>query len=239
LAHIELMDSWSTTTNEPKADPENWYAEPFTKRTGCQTPGHCDDDCDCGCPYTVTDTEQLPLIETIAQIFPNEWLAFITTPEEDEEYEPTHGKLIAHSPHPNEVYDAVDTVLWNQHVYVFFNGNFEAMQVSYGDSWVQTEVKQSKSASVDTQQPGKTTQPMPENLIDLLYSALDLLYDPPNTNEAIRRLRLARVQAAAATTDTSLLSVLDQVLDKLEVPDPQINEVVWYLEDRLAALETA
>jgi len=139
LADIELMDSRPATADKPKPAPENWYAEPFTKRTGCQTPGHCDDDCDCGCPYTVTDTEQLPLIETIAQIFPNEWLAFITTPEEDEEYEPTRGKLIAHSPHPNDVYDAVDAVLWNQHVYVFFNGDFEAMLASYGDSWHQTE----------------------------------------------------------------------------------------------------
>ena len=238
MADIELMDSWSTTASTPKPDLENWYTEPFTKRTGCKTPGQCDDNCDCGCPYTVTDTEQLPLIETIAQIFPNEWLAFITTPEEDEEYEPTHGKLIAHSSHPNDVYDAVDTVLWNQHVYVFFNGSFEAMQASYGDSWDKTETKQSPPANA--QQAGESAQPVPEDLIELVYSAIDMLYDAPhvNINEVIRRLRLARVQAATAA-NTPLIAVLDQTLDKLENPDSQINEVVWYLEDNLAELETA
>ena len=230
------MDSWSTTTDKPKPDPENWYAEPFTKRTGCQTPGHCDDDCDCGCPYTVTDAEQLPLIETIAQIFPNEWLAFITTPEEDEEYEPTHGKLIAHSHHPNDVYDAVDTVLWNQHVYVFFNGDFEAMQASYGDSWNQTDTQ--PSMLTDSLQADEPAQPIPEDLTELIYSAVDALYDPPNVNEAIRRLRLARVQAAA-TANVPLLSILDDALDKMEVPDPLISEIVWYLEDKLSELETA
>jgi len=236
LADIELMDSWSTTASAPKPDLENWYTEPFTKRTGCKTPGQCDDNCDCGCPYTVTDTEQLPLIETITQIFPNEWLAFITTPEEDEEYEPTHGKLIAHSPHPNDVYDAVDTVLWNQHVYVFFNGSFEAMQASYGDNWNQTAAKQ--SLPTNTQQTGEAAQPMPEDLLELVYSTIDMLYDSPNINEAIRRLRLARVQAAALA-NTPLISVLDQALDKMETPDPQINEVMWYLEDKLSALETS
>jgi len=236
LADIELMDSWPAPADEPKPDPENWYAEPFTKRTGCQTPGHCDDDCDCGCPYTVTDAEQLPLIETIAQIFPNEWLAFITTPEEDEEYEPTHGKLIAHSPHPNDVYDAVDTVLWNQHVYVFFNGDFEAMQASYGDSWHQTESP--RPAPPDLQQTDASSQPMPADLIELIYSAVDTLYDPPNVNEAIRRLRLARVQAAAATNGL-LLSILDDALDKMEASNSELNDIVWYLEDKLSELATA
>jgi hypothetical protein len=236
LPDIELMDNWPTASGQPQPEPENWYAEPFSKRTGCQTPGHCDDDCDCGCPYTVTDAEQLPLIETIAQIFPNEWLAFITTPEEDDEYEPTHGKLIAHSPHPNEVYDAVDTVLWNQHVYVFFNGNFQAMQASYGDGWDQTSTQQSVPAN--TLQAAETAQPMPETLLELLYSALDKLYDPPNVNEAIRQLRLARVQAAVAA-NTPLISVLDQALDEIELPNPQLKKVVWYLEDKLAELEIA
>lgn len=236
MADIELTDSWSpTTTNKPKPDPENWYTEPFSKQTGCEEPGECDDNCDCGCPYTITDAEQLPQIETIAQIFPNEWLAFITTPEEDEEYEPTHGKLIAHSPHPNDVHDAVDTVLWNQHVYVFFNGDFEAMQASYGDSWDHTDTKQ--STQINSQQAREAAQPLPEDLIELIYSAIDALYDPPNINEAIRRLRLARVQAAA-TANTPLTSVLDHALDKMEIPDPQVNDVVWYLEDKLSALET-
>ncbi len=135
LADIELLDTWPASPSR-SADPKSSYIEPFTKRTGCQTPGQCDEDCDCGCPYNaMTDVEQLPLIEKIAEIFPGEWLAFIVSPEEDDDYEPTRGKLIAHSPDPDEVYDAVNIVLWNQHVYVFFNGNFEGMQISYGDSW--------------------------------------------------------------------------------------------------------
>ncbi|MBN1994359.1 MAG: hypothetical protein JW953_16800 [Anaerolineae bacterium] len=113
---------------------ENWYVDPFTKRRGGHTPGQGDDDCDCGCPYNaMSKVEQLPLIEKIARIFPNEWLAFVISPEEDDDYEPVHGKLIAHSPNPDEVYDAVDTVLWNQHVYIFFNGDLPAMLASYGD----------------------------------------------------------------------------------------------------------
>jgi len=113
---------------------ENWYAEPFTKRAACQTPGQCDDDCDCGCPYnTMTDLDRLPLIEEIADMFPDEWLAFIVPPAEDDDPFPTRGKLVAHSPHPDEIFDAVNTVLWNQCVYTFFNGSIEAMLASYGD----------------------------------------------------------------------------------------------------------
>jgi hypothetical protein len=131
LAEITLFENWSTSPDRSE-DSENWYIEPFTKRTGCQVSEQCEDDCDCGCPYnTMTEVEQLPLIEEIAKIFPNEWLAFIISPTEDDEYEPIHGKLIAHSPNPDEVYDAVNAILWNQHVYIYFNGGFEAMQASY------------------------------------------------------------------------------------------------------------
>jgi hypothetical protein len=75
--------------------------------------------------------ENLPLIETLASLFPDEWLAFIVPPDEDGEYLPSHGKLVAHSPNPDEINDAVLTVLWNQCVYVFFNGDYEAMEASY------------------------------------------------------------------------------------------------------------
>jgi len=83
----------------------------------------------------MTDTERLPLIEDIAKIFPNEWLTFIIPPGEDKDYTPTRGKLIAHSPNPDEIHNAIDAVLWHQHVYVYFNGDFEAMRASYGDKW--------------------------------------------------------------------------------------------------------
>ncbi len=234
MAEITLMDTWPVTDNSQKNDPENWYVEPFTKRKGCQTPGQCDDDCDCGCPYTVTDVEKLPLIETIARIFPNEWLAFIITPEEDDDYEPTHGKLIAHSPNPDEVYDAVNTVLWNQRVYVFFNGHFEALQASYGERWEQTNT--TPPQEVISQQPLPAARPMPENLIALIYSAIDALHDSATIHEAIRRLRLARVQAV--TSNQELIAVLDHALDKIETPTPQIDDVIWYLEDALAETNT-
>lgn len=222
---------------------ENWYAEPFTKRTACKTPGQCGGDCDCGCPYnTMTEIERLPLIEDIAAIFPDEWLAFIISPEEDDDLEPLHGKLVAHSPNPDEVYDAVNTVLWNQHVYVFFNGTFETMTRSYGQAWdsaPEPVAQRSYSGPRQVVEAAQTAAPaplLPVGVIDLAYSAIDQLYGQPNLNEAIRRLRLARVRAASVTDNHELLRVLDSALDQAEGPLPRINEVAWFLEEALAEL---
>jgi hypothetical protein len=253
LASIELFDSdlvIALQKNESMnrgngpgrlETAENWYAEPFTKRTACNTPGQCDGNCDCGCPYnTMTELEQLPRIEDIADIFPNEWLAFIISPTEDEELEPTRGKLVAHSPDPDEVYDAVNTVLWNQHVYVFFNGDYAAFKNSFGSSWTaetdSTPVQRTYSGpkqAIDV----TAMSPLPDDLMELIYSALDQLYGQPNLNETIRRLRLARVRAANAQENT-LLPVLDSALDQLEIALPRVNEVIWFLEEALAELET-
>jgi len=224
------------------SSPENWYAEPFTKRTGCKTPGQCGGDCNCGCPYnTMTEIERLPLIEEIAQIFPNEWLAFIISPEEDEDIGPTHGKLVAHSPDPDEVYDAVNLVLWNQHVYVYFNGDFAELKESYGDTWAEEtdSLKQrtfSGPKQINDVVASDLADPLPDGLMDLVYSALDQLYSMPNLNEAIRRLRLARVRAANARDET-LIQILDSALDQLEVSLPRVNEVTWFLEEALVDLE--
>ncbi len=244
MVRIELLDS-PTAAPGRVAEPENWYAEPFTKRTGCNTPGQCGGDCNCGCPYnTMTDVERLPHIEEIAKIFPDEWLAFIISPEEDDDFEPVHGKLIAHSSDPDEVYDAVNTVLWNQHVYVYFNGNFETMQASYGERWQQTDPisqraysgpRQILEAAADLAPKGEL---LPDTLMDLVYSAIDQLYETPQVNEAIRRLRLSRVRAAAAQ-ENLLLPILDRALDMIEGPLPRVNEIIWYLEDALAELEAA
>ncbi len=189
----------------------------------------------------MTDVEGLPLIEEIAKIFPNEWLAFIISPEEDDDYEPQHGKLIAHSPTPDEVYDAVNTVLWNQHIYIFFNGDFEAMKTSYGDNWDQKPAPVAQRAysgpqQIDLATTASPAEPLPDDLIELIYSAVNNLYDPPNLNEAIRRLRLARVRAAA-TANSTLLSLLDKALDKIEAPLPRLDEVIWHLEEGLVDLE--
>lgn len=184
----------------------------------------------------MTEVDRLPLIDDIARIFPNEWLAFIISPSEDEEYEPVHGKLIAHSPDPDEIYDAVNTVLWNQHVYVYFNGSFDAMKTSYGSTWDQAlEPAPQPSAG-----PGLSSFERPSlagDPRDLVYTALDQLYGVPRINEAIRILRLARVKAASQM-DSSFIFALDAALDKLEAPIPLVEEIIWDLEEALAELET-
>lgn len=239
---LQLKPAEPPSAESRLSAPENWYIEPFSKRTGCKTPGQCGGDCNCGCPYnTMTETDRLPLIEEIAQLFPNEWLAFVISPEEDEDLEPTHGKLIAHSPDPDQVYDAVNTVLWNQHVYVYFNGDFEGLKESYGDTWNEEADSISQRTFSGPKQindvvTSDLSDPLPGGLMDLVYSALDQLYNMPNLNEAIRRLRLARVRAANAGDET-LIPILDSALDQLEVSLPRVNEVTWFLEEALVDLE--
>lgn len=77
----------------------------------------------------------------------------------------------------------------------------------------------------------------PQDLVELTYSALDQLYDGPKINEAIRRLRLARVKAVQQNQN-NLMGALDTALDKLETPLPLIDEVIWQLEEVLADLES-
>jgi hypothetical protein len=64
----------------------------------------------------------------------------------------------------------------------------------------------------------------------LIYSAVDHLYATPRLNEAIRRLRLARVKAAQQANN-DLMTGLDQALDQLESPLPLVDEVIWRLEE--------
>lgn len=219
---------------------ENWYVEPFTKRTGCQTPGQCGGECDCGCPYnTMTELDRLPLIEEIAELFPNEWLAFIISPQEDDDPMPTHGKLVAHSSNPDDIFDAANTVLWNQCVYVYFNGDFEAMEQSYGDSLDEDVTVQEVVTPKEPYRVPPETEPVPEKLLDLIYSALDKLYqDPIDIDEAVRRLRIAKVRLHF-NSDSPLIPVLDQALDKLEVFPASVSDITWELEEALAELEFA
>ena len=124
-------DSLSVDDPSSNGTPADWIVGQFEKRHGCRTPGQCDEDCDCGCPYKeMSEADTLPLIDIIAQHFPDEWLAFIVPPEEDDDPIPLHGKLIAHSTDFDDVNDAVLTVLWNQCVYVFFNGDVEAQEAT-------------------------------------------------------------------------------------------------------------
>ncbi len=180
--------------------------------------------------------EILPLIEEIAPIFPDEWLAFIVPPAEDEDPTPTHGRLVAHSPYPDELFDAVNTVLWNQCVYTFFNGDFTAMEASYGDSLNSNPKQISQPAPMPD--PADTV-PVPEKLLDLIYSALDNLYKtPPNFSEAIRRLRIAKVRLSYKP-DSPLLPILDAALDGLESSESDIKSIIWQAEDALTAFKTA
>ena len=220
--------------------PENWYIEPFTKRVSCQIPGQCGGECDCGCPYnTMTELERLPLIEEMAVLFPSEWLAFVISSAEDDDPIPRHGKLVAHSPHPDEIFAAANTVLWNQCIYVYFNGDFEALERSYGDSLAQEVTVQKTVMAAEAHRVPPKTEPVPEKLLDLIYSALDKLYQKPtDLDEAIRRLRIAKMRARF-NPDSPLNFALDQVLDKLEVFPPSVSEAIWELEEALAALEFA
>jgi hypothetical protein len=128
---VPAGDNTSAGDIEASGLPEDWVVGRFEKRHGCRTPGQCDKDCDCGCPYKdMSEAEMLPLIDTIAGLFPDEWLAFIVPPEEDEDPLPIHGKLVAHSSSFDDVHDAMLTVLWNQCVYVFFNGDEEAQEAT-------------------------------------------------------------------------------------------------------------
>lgn len=178
--------------------------------------------------------ETLPLIEEIAPIFPNEWLAFIVPPAEDESPVPTHGKLVAHSPNPDEIFDATNMVLWNQYVYTFFNGDFEAMEASYGDTLNEAPKKVSQPFYVPEE---FDIIPVPEKLLDLTYSALDYLYkDPPNTSEAIRRLRIAKVRLSYKP-DSPLLPILDAALDGLESAEIDDKRVIWQLEESMTTFK--
>ena len=128
-------------------------------------------------------------------------------------------------------------------MYVFFNGEFDNLKESYGNSWNQTTgsvaqrtfsgPKQSNEVAASLSQP----DPLPESLMDLIYSAVDQLYGIPNLSEAIRRLRLSRVRAANAN-ESALLPVIDSALDQLEAPLPRVNEVTWFLEEALTELES-
>ncbi|NCC30897.1 MAG: hypothetical protein EOM24_02610 [Chloroflexia bacterium] len=94
----------------------------------CGTGDHssCGPNCSCGCPYTgMHERGRVEPIALVEARYPNEWLAFVIPPGEDE-YHPEHGMLVVHSPDDNEVWDAVSRITFNQVVHVYFNGCLEA-----------------------------------------------------------------------------------------------------------------
>jgi hypothetical protein len=97
-------------------------AEHGGKVAACGTHGDCGVNCTCGCPYT--GMEQRGLVEPIYEVeqrYPNEWLAFVLPPGEDE-FAPESGMLIVHSQDEAEVFEAVSRVTFNQVVHVYYNG---------------------------------------------------------------------------------------------------------------------
>jgi hypothetical protein len=67
------------------------------------------------------------LVEPIAlveQRYPNEWLAFVIPPGEDE-YAPERGMLVVHSQDEAEVFEAITKITHNQVVHVYYNGHLD------------------------------------------------------------------------------------------------------------------
>ncbi len=100
----------------------------------CGSP-ECGVSCDCGCPYTaMVERGNVEWIRDVEQRYPDEWLAFVIPPEEDE-FAPERGMLIVHSPDDNEVWDAVNRVTHNQVVQVYYNGALDEDYLL----WTETE----------------------------------------------------------------------------------------------------
>lgn len=84
--------------------------------------GSCGTDCDCGCPYTgMEEKGRVELIADVERRYPEEWLAFVVPPGEDE-FAPERGMLVVHSADDGEVWDAVARITHNQVVHVYYNG---------------------------------------------------------------------------------------------------------------------
>ncbi len=93
-------------------------------RTACGSCGHtdCGVNCDCGCPYTAMEEQgRVEWICDVEERYPDEWLAFVIPPGEDE-FAPERGMLVVHSADDGEVWDAVGRITHNQVVHVYFNG---------------------------------------------------------------------------------------------------------------------
>jgi hypothetical protein len=69
----------------------------------------------------MVDRGRVEPIALVEQRHPNEWLAFVIPPGEDE-YAPEQGMLVVHSTDDQEVWDAVNRITFNQVVHVYFNG---------------------------------------------------------------------------------------------------------------------
>jgi hypothetical protein len=91
----------------------------------CGTHEGCGPDCACGCPYTgIEEKGRVELIADVERRYPEEWLAFVIPPGEDD-FAPERGMLVVHSTDDNEVWDAIARVTHNQVVHVYYNGGLD------------------------------------------------------------------------------------------------------------------
>ncbi len=104
------------------------------KASGKCGSAECGISCDCGCPYTaMVERGNVQSIAEVERLYPNEWLALVIPPEEDE-FAPEQGMLVVHSADDNEVWDAVNRITHNQVVQVYFNGVLDDTYLEWADS---------------------------------------------------------------------------------------------------------
>jgi hypothetical protein len=128
--HVPLFVRWNGLTKEvitPMPIMINLTtAEHGGKISACGTHGDCGVNCTCGCPYTGMEARGLvEPITLVEQRYPNEWLAFVIPPGEDE-YAPERGMLVVHSTDEDEVFNAITKITNNQVVHTYYNGSLDA-----------------------------------------------------------------------------------------------------------------
>ena len=93
----------------------------------CGTGDHssCGPDCGCGCPYTgMIERGRVESIAAIEARYPEQWIALVIPPGEDE-MTPETAMLVAYGTDPDDVWDAVARITFNQVVHVYYNGSLE------------------------------------------------------------------------------------------------------------------
>jgi hypothetical protein len=73
----------------------------------------------------MVERDRLEPIAVVEQRYPDQWLAFVIPPGEDE-YAPEQGMLVVHSTDDSEVWDAVARITHNQVVHVYYNGSLDS-----------------------------------------------------------------------------------------------------------------
>jgi hypothetical protein len=92
---------------------------------GDGTHANCGPNCDCGCPYTgMHERGRVEDVRAIEARHPDTWLALVIPPGEDE-YQPEQAMLVAYGDDENEVFDAAQSVTFNQVLHVYYNTSLQ------------------------------------------------------------------------------------------------------------------